>query len=146
MNTQKTFLAKPGEIKKNWYVVDAEGKTLGRLASSVARMIMGKHKPTYTAHVDTGDYVIVMNADKIRVTGKRLTEKFYYSHSLHPGGFRQVPLNEQLAKDPERVIRQAVWGMIPKNRLARQQIKKLKVYRAGEAHPHAAQKPEALEL
>jgi len=88
MNTQKTFLAKPGEIKKNWYVVDAEGKTLGRLATSVARMIMGKHKPTYTAHVDTGDYVIVMNADKIRVTGKRLTEKFYYSHSLHPGGFR----------------------------------------------------------
>lgn len=145
MNTQKTYLAKPGEVKKNWYVVDAEGKTLGRLASSVAKLIMGKHKPVYTAHVDTGDHVIVINAGKIRVTGNRMSEKMYYSHSLHPGGFRQVPLNEQLAKNPERVIRQAVWGMIPKNRLARQQIKKLKVY--GEAeHPHAAQKPTVMEL
>ena len=141
-----TYIPKAKELSRRWFVIDARGKVLGKLAARAATILRGKHKPTYTAHVDTGDFVIVMNADKIRVTGKRLTEKFYYSHSLHPGGFRQVPLNEQLAKDPERVIRQAVWGMIPKNRLARQQIKMLKVYRAGEQHPHAAQKPEAIEL
>lgn len=145
MNAQKTYSAKPKEVPQNWYVINAEGQTLGRLASRISRMIMGKHKPTYTAHVDTGDFVVVINAGKIRVTGNRMTEKMYFSHSLHPGGDRQVALRDQLVKNPERVIRQAVWGMMNKNRLGRKQIKKLKVY-GGSEHPHDAQKPKAMAL
>ena len=145
MNAQKTYSAKPNEVSRDWYVIDADGQTLGRLASKISRMIMGKHKPTYTAHVDTGDFVVVINAKKIRVTGNRMTEKVYFSHSLYPGGDRRVLLRDQLEKNPERVIRDAVWGMMNKHKLGKKQIKKLKVY--GEAeHPHEAQKPKAMAL
>jgi large subunit ribosomal protein L13 len=147
MKTIKTYSAKPEEARANqqWYVVDAEGKTLGRLASQVARIIVGKHKPMYTPHVDCGDYVIVVNAQKIRVTGNKMTEKMYAHHSLYSGGFKEASLRDVLERKPERAIKEAVWGMIPHGRLGRQMIKKLKVY-GGAEHEHAAQKPQALEL
>jgi large subunit ribosomal protein L13 len=140
-------MAKPEEARasQRWYVVDAEGVTLGRLASQVARIIEGKHKPIYSPHVDCGDYVIVVNAQKIRVTGDKMTEKKYQRHSLYPGGFKEESLRDLLARRPERVIRDAVWGMIPHGRLGRRMIKKLKVY-GGPEHEHSAQKPQPLEI
>jgi large subunit ribosomal protein L13 len=140
----KTYTAKPGEIERSWYVVDAESKTLGRLATQIADVLRGKGKPAYTAHVDTGDFVIVVNAEKIHVTGQKLDQKMYYRHSGYPGGLRTRTLREQLERRPEEVIRKAVRGMLPKNRLAAAQLKKLKVY-AGPDHPHAAQNPESLQ-
>jgi large subunit ribosomal protein L13 len=142
---RKTLSAKPNEIERTWYVVDAEGKTLGRLSTEIARILRGKHKPIYTPHVDTGDYVIVINADKVRVTGKRLDQKMYYRHSGYMGGLKTVPLRRMLETHPERVIEHAVKGMLPKNRLGRQMYKKLKVYAAPD-HPHQAQKPQPQEL
>ena len=140
----KTYTAKPGEIERSWYVVDAESKTLGRLATQIADVLRGKGKPAYTAHVDTGDFVIVVNAEKIHVTGQKLDQKVYYRHSGYPGGLRSRTLREQLERRPEEVIRRAVRGMLPKNRLAAAQLRKLKVY-AGPDHPHAAQNPEPLQ-
>jgi len=142
---RKTISAKPNEVERTWYVVDAEGKTLGRLSTEIARILRGKHKPSYTPHVDTGDYVIVINADKVRVTGKRLDQKMYYRHSGYMGGLKTVPLRRMLETHPERVIEHAVKGMLPKNRLGRQMYKKLKVY-ASPDHPHQAQQPQPLEL
>ena len=141
----KTYSAKPGEITREWYLVDAEGKTLGRLATQIADTLRGKRKPQYTPHVDTGDFVIVVNAEKIQVTGNKLDQKRYYRHSGYPGGLRSRTLREQLDRRPTEVLRVAVKGMLPKNRLARQQITKLKIY-AGPEHPHEAQNPKPLEL
>jgi large subunit ribosomal protein L13 len=141
----KTFSAKPHEIERKWFVVDAQGQTLGRLATQVATVLRGKHKPIYTPHVDCGDYVIVVNADKIHVTGQKLDDKIYYRHSNYPGGLKQVTLRRQLQTHPERVIEAAVRGMLPKNRLGRKMFKKLKVY-AGPDHPHQAQQPESFDL
>ena len=139
----KTYTAKPGEIERRWYVVDAEGQTLGRLATRIADTLRGKRKPTYTPHVDTGDFVVVVNAEKIRVTGNKLDQKRYYRHSGYPGGLRSRTLREQLDRQPAEVIRKAVKGMLPRNRLANRQITKLKVY-AGPNHPHEAQNPKPL--
>lgn len=141
----KTFSAKPTEVKREWFIVDAEGKTLGRLATEVARVLTGKHKPIYTPHVDTGDFVIVVNANKVSVTGNKLDEKFYVRHSGYPGGFKKITLRDQLEKHPERVIEHAVWGMLPHNRLGRRMLKKLKVY-GRPNHPHQANRPKALEV
>jgi len=141
----RTFTAKTAEIQHDWYVVDAEGQTLGRLAARIAPILKGKHKPIYTPHLDCGDFVIVVNAEKVRVTGRKLDQKFYYRHSGYPGGLKKISLRDQLAKHPERVLQAAVRGMLPKNRLGRQMIKKLKVYAGGE-HPHQAQQPKPLEL
>lgn len=132
-------------VERRWYVVDAEGKNLGRLSSIIAEALMGKRNPLYTRHVDTGDFVVVVNAEKIAVTGKKLREKIYYRHSGYPGGLSQRTLAEQLAHRPEEVIRKAVRGMLPKNRLGRQQLTKLKIY-AGPEHPHQAQDPQPLRL
>jgi large subunit ribosomal protein L13 len=142
---QKTWNAKPGEIERQWYVVDAEGKTLGRLATRIAETLRGKGKAQYTPHVDTGDFVVVVNAEKVAVTGKKLDEKVYYRHSGYPGGLKQRTLRAQLERRPTEVLRKAVKGMLPRNRLARQQITKLKIY-AGPAHPHEAQAPKPLPL
>ena len=139
----QTYMANPDKIERKWYVVDAEGCTLGRLASGVASVLRGKNKPQFTPHVDTGDYVIIVNADKIKVTGKKLEQKIYYNHSDYVGGMRETTLKEMLAKKPERVIELAVKGMLPKGPLGRTMIKKLHVY-AGPEHNHAAQKPEVL--
>jgi large subunit ribosomal protein L13 len=136
----KTYNAKPGEIARDWYVVDAEGKTLGRLATVIADRLRGKGKAQYTPHVDTGDFVVVVNAEKIAVTGRKLDQKKYYRHSGYPGGLRERTLREQLDRRPTEVIRKAVKGMLPKNKLASQQITKLKIY-AGPEHPHEAQAP-----
>ncbi|MGB9300769.1 MAG: 50S ribosomal protein L13 [Anaerolineae bacterium] len=141
----KTHSTKPSEIERQWYVVDAEGRTLGRLASEIAKILKGKHKPIYAPHLDTGDYVIVINAEKVHVTGHKMDQKMYYRHSGYPGGLKGLTLREQLNRHPTRVIRSAVRGMLPHNRLGRAMLGKLKVY-AGDAHPHAAQKPGALEL
>jgi large subunit ribosomal protein L13 len=141
----KTFNTKPADIEREWYVVDAQGKTLGRLATGIARVLKGKHKTIYTPHLDTGDYVIVVNAGKIRVTGKKLDEKFYVHHSGYPGGLKKVFLRDQLEKHPDRVIKAAVWGMLPKGRLGRQIFKKLKVYARAD-HPHLAQRAKVLEV
>src|ERR671929_752845 len=141
----KTWNAKPGEIERRWYVVDAEGKTLGRLATRVADTLRGKQKPQYTPHVDTGDFVVVVNAEKIQVTGNKLDQKMYYRHSGYPGGLKQRSLREQLERRPTEVLRTAVKGMLPRNRLSRAQITKLKIY-AGPDHPHEAQAPEPLDL
>jgi large subunit ribosomal protein L13 len=141
----KTYVAKPTDRQRDWYVIDAEGKTLGRLATQIADMLRGKRKPEYTPHCDTGDFVVVVNAEKIVVTGKKLTDKIYYRHSGYPGGLRSRTLNEMLERRPDDVIRKAVSGMLPRNRLARQQIRKLKVY-AGPEHPHAAQQPKTIEI
>jgi large subunit ribosomal protein L13 len=140
----KTYTAKPREIEQAWRLVDADGQILGRLATEIADTLRGKNKPAYTPHVDTGDFVIVVNADKVRVTGKKLEQKIYYRHSGYPGGLRERTLAEQLARRPEDVIRRAVKGMLPKNKLAAAQLRKLKVY-AGPEHPHAAQNPAPLK-
>ena len=142
---QKTWNAKPGEVQQRWYVVDADGRTLGRLATQIADVLRGKTKPEYTPHVDTGDFVVVINAEKIAVTGDKLHEKLYYRHSGYPGGLKKRTLGEMLARRPEEVIRLAVRGMLPRNRLARKQLTKLKVY-AGPQHPHEAQRPEPLPV
>ena len=144
VSMQKTWTAKPGEITRRWYVVDAEGQTLGRLATRIADTLRGKNKPEYTPHVDTGDFVVVVNAEKIHVTGSKLDQKMYHRHSGYPGGLRSRTLREQLERRPTEVIRKAVKGMLPRNKLASAQINKLKVY-AGPEHPHAAQNPEPLE-
>ncbi len=145
MAATKTYIPKATEIERRWYVVDAEGQTLGRLATQIATIIRGKHKPSYTPHLDVGDYVIVVNAEKVHVTGNKEEQKFYYRHSGYPGGFRSTSLRDQLAKHPERVIETAVKGMIPHTNLGRDQLKKLKVF-AGPNHPHAAQQPKPLEI
>ena len=139
----KTFMASPATIERKWYVVDAEGKTLGRLASEVAKVLRGKNKAIFTPHIDTGDYVIVVNAEKIKVTGKKLEQKIYYHHSDYVGGMKETTLKEMLAKKPENVITLAVKGMLPKGPLGRSMLKKLHVY-AGPEHKHEAQKPEVL--
>jgi large subunit ribosomal protein L13 len=142
--TVKTYNAKPGEIARDWYVVDAEGQTLGRLATRIADVLRGKGKPQYTPHVDTGDFVVVVNAEKIAVTGTKLDDKLYYRHSGYPGGLKSRSLREQLQRQPAEVLRKAVKGMLPKNKLARQQLGKLKIY-AGPEHPHEAQAPKPFE-
>jgi large subunit ribosomal protein L13 len=142
---QKTYYPKPDEIKREWVLVDADGQTLGRLASRISHLLLGKDKPQFTPGVDLGDFVIVVNAKKIKVTGKRLDQKLYYRHSGYPGGIKKISMRDQLAKFPERVIHSAVWGMIPHNRYGRKLMRKLKVY-AGPDHPHAAQKPVLIEL
>ena len=141
----KSFMASPSTIERKWYVVDATGHTLGRLASEIASILRGKNKPTYTPHIDTGDYVIVVNADKIQVTGKKLDQKVYYNHSDYVGGMKETTLREKMAKKPEDVIYLAVKGMLPKGPLGREMITKLHVY-AGADHKHQAQKPEVLEI
>ena len=139
----KTFMANPAKIDRKWYVVDAEGQTLGRLASEVAKVLRGKNKPEFTPHIDTGDYVIVINAEKIAVTGKKMDQKVYHHHSAYVGGMKEVTLKEKMAKKPEQVIELAVKGMLPKGHLGRQMYTKLHVY-AGSEHKHQAQKPEVL--
>ena len=141
----KTFVAKPATRQRDWVLVDASGKTLGRLATQVADMLRGKRKPEYTPHVDTGDFVVVVNAEKVHVTGDKRQQKMYRHHSGYPGGLRTRSLNDMLERRPEEVIRIAVKGMLPRNRLARQQLRKLKVY-AGPDHPHEAQKPKPVEM
>ena len=139
----KSYMAATADVERKWYVVDAAGQTLGRLSSEIAKVLRGKNKPIFTPHIDTGDYVIVVNAEKIKATGKKLDQKIYYSHSDYPGGMREVTLREMIAKKPADVITLAVKGMLPKGPLGRQMITKLHVY-AGPEHPHAAQKPETL--
>jgi large subunit ribosomal protein L13 len=141
----KTYVATPADRQRDWYVVDAEGQTLGRLATRIADSLRGKRKPEYTPHVDTGDFVVVVNAEKIRVTGNKLEQKRYWRHSGYPGGIKSRTLAEMLDRRPEEVIRKAVKGMLPRNRLARKQLTKLKVY-AGPEHPHAAQQPQQMEI
>ena len=141
----KTFSAKPLEVERKWYVVDADGQTLGRLAVAVANILRGKNKPQYTPHVDTGDFVVVINAAKIKVSGKKETDKLYRSHSGYPGGFKEISFKALMEKDPTRAIEKAVKGMLPHNTLGDQQFTKLKVY-AGDKHPHEAQKPEKYEI
>ena len=141
----KTYSAKPGEITRDWYLVDAEGQTLGRLATQIAERLRGKGKPQFTHHVDTGDFVVVVNAEKIAVTGKKLDEKMYYRHSGYPGGLKERSLRDQLERQPTEVLRKAVKGMLPKNRLAAQQLTKLKIYITPDP-PHAAQKPQPLPM
>ena len=141
----KSFMASPATIERKWYVIDAEGQTLGRLSSEIAKILRGKNKPTFTPFIDTGDNVIVVNAEKIKVTGKKMDQKIYYNHSDYPGGMRETTLKEMLEKKPTDVIELAVKGMLPKGPLGRTMITKLHVY-AGAEHPHAAQKPEALEI
>lgn len=141
----KTFTPKPQDITREWWIVDAEGQTLGRLASKIAAILRGKHKPIFAPNLDTGDFVIVINCEKIVVTGNRLDDKFYYRHSLYPGGLSSISLRDQLKKHPERVIEAAVRGMLPKNSLGRDMYRKMKVY-AGPAHPHEAQQPKVLEI
>jgi len=140
-----TVSAREEDVQKDWYVVDAQGQTLGRLATQVATVLRGKHKPLYTPHIDCGDYVIVVNAEKVHVTGQKMTQKKYYRHSGYPGGLKEVTLRDQLQKFPNRVIEAAVRGMLPKNRLGRRMFKKLKVY-PGSAHPHEAQQPKVLDV
>jgi len=138
-------MAKEFETEKKWFVVDAEGKVLGRLATEIARRLRGKHKPVYTPHADTGDFIIVVNAEKVRLTGGKLDKKFYYRYSGYPGGMKQISARRQMEKKPEEILRHAVKGMLPKNSLGKRQFKKLKVY-TGPDHPHQAQQPESLEL
>lgn len=140
-----TYMAKPNQVERKWYIIDAEGKTLGRLASEAASILRGKHKPQFTPHVDTGDFVIIINAEKIQVTGNKLRDKIYYRHSGYPGGLKKTSLGELLEKRPERALQHAIYGMLPKNRLGRKLQTKLKIY-AGPEHPHEAQKPEVWEL
>jgi large subunit ribosomal protein L13 len=142
---EKTYIPKENEIEREWFLVDANGQNLGRTASQIATILLGKHKPNFTPGMDTGDFVVVVNCEKLQVTGNKLTEKFYYRYSLYPSGLTETSLRDQLQKHPERVITSAVWGMIPHNKFGRQIIKKLKVY-AGPEHPHAAQQPKPWEL
>ncbi|MGC9028255.1 MAG: 50S ribosomal protein L13 [Desulfomonilaceae bacterium] len=141
----KTWTPKKGQVERKWFVIDAKGKVLGRVAAETARILRGKHKPQFAPHMDTGDFVIIVNASKIRLTGKKLQQKTYYHHSQYPGGLKSVKADALLKNHPERVVEHAVRGMLPKNRLGRAQYTKLKVY-ADDAHPHAAQKPEAYHL
>ena len=141
----KTYTAKPQDIRRQWHVIDADGKTLGRLATEIARRLRGKHKPEYTPHMDTGDYIVVVNAEKIHVTGNKLADKMYYRHTGYIGNLKSTNLEKLLTSHPERVIQQAVKGMMPKGPLGRSMLAKLKIYAGGE-HPHAAQQPQALEL
>lgn len=141
----RTFTGKTAEIEREWFVVDAENQTLGRLASRIAPILRGKHKPTFTPHLDCGDFVVIVNADKVRVTGRKLDQKLYYRHSGYPGGLKSTSLRDQLENHPERVLQSAIKGMLPKNKLGRRMIRKLKVY-AGDSHPHQAQQPKPLDL
>lgn len=141
----RTYMAKPEEVQRKWYLIDAEDKTLGRLATEVARLLRGKHKPIYTPHLDTGDYVIVINAEKVKVTGNKYEDKLYYRHSGYPGGIKSTNFATLNRTWPERTIEKAVWGMIPHNRLGRSVYRKLRVYR-GSNHPHTAQNPEVWEI
>jgi large subunit ribosomal protein L13 len=141
----KTFSAKPHEVKRDWYVVDAKNKTLGRLATEIARRLRGKHKAEYTPHVDTGDYIVVTNASSVSVTGRKASDKMYYSHSGFPGGIKAISFEKLLEKNPVSIIEKAVKGMLPKNPLGREMYRKLKVY-AGSEHPHEAQQPKQLEI
>ena len=143
--TTKTFTPRAGDIERQWFVVDAEGKTLGRLASQIAHVLRGKHKPTYSPHMDLGDHIVVINAEKIRVTGRKADQKVYYRHTGYPGGLRTTTYEDMLGKHPERILRIAVKGMLPNNILGRQMFKKLRVY-AGPEHEHAAQQPQALSV
>lgn len=143
--TQETFSPTPSDIQRKWFVVDADGKTLGRLASEIARILRGKHKPTFSPHMDMGDHVVVVNAEKIQVTGRKAEQKIYYRHTGYAGGIRATPYARMLEKHPERILKKAIWGMLPHNVLGRQVFKKLRVY-AGPKHRHDAQKPQALEL
>jgi large subunit ribosomal protein L13 len=141
----KSYMARPLEVERRWYVVDAEGQTLGRLATEIARVLRGKNKPQYTPHVDTGDFVVVVNAEKVVVTGKKAEQKVYRWHSGYPGGLKETSYEQMMERRPTEILRRAVKGMMPKNRLARQQLRKLKIY-AGPEHPHAAQNPQRLEV
>ena len=141
----KTFSAKPSEVRRDWYVIDATDKTLGRMASEIARRLRGKHKAEYTPHVDTGDYIVVVNAEKVAVTGNKVSDKMYYRHSGYPGGIKSMSFEKMVERAPERLIELAVKGMLPKNPLGRAMLRKLKVY-AGPDHNHSAQQPKALEL
>lgn len=141
----KTFIAKPDEVNRKWLVVDAEGKVLGRLATEVATILRGKHKPIYAPHMDVGDHVIIINAGKVRLTGRKAQTKRYYRHTGYPGGLRSESFSELLSKHPERILEKAIWGMLPHNRLGRKMYKKLKIY-SGTEHPHEAQKPEKYEI
>lgn len=141
----KTYSAKPAEVQHDWFVVDADGKTLGRIATEIAHRLRGKHKPEYTPHVDTGDYVVVINAEKVKVTGNKASDKIYHSHTGYPGGLKSISFEKLIDKAPERTIQSAVKGMLPKNPLGRAMFSKLKVY-AGAEHPHTAQQPQVLEI
>jgi large subunit ribosomal protein L13 len=141
----KSYMARPLEVERKWYVVDAEGKHLGRLATEIVRVLRGKNKPQYTPHVDVGDFVVVVNADRVAVTGRKAEQRVYRRHSGYPGGMRETSYEQMLARKPTEVLRKAVYGMMPKTRLARKQFKKLKIY-AGPEHPHAAQDPQTLEV
>jgi len=141
----KTFSARPQDIRRQWHLVDADGKTLGRLASEIARRLRGKHKPEFTPHMDTGDYIVVINAEKIHATGRKMSDKMYHHHTGYIGNLKSISLEKLLARKPERVIRLAVKGMMPKGPLGREMLRKLKIY-AGSDHPHAAQQPQALDI
>jgi large subunit ribosomal protein L13 len=141
----KSYMARPLEVERKWYVVDAEGKHLGRLATEIVRVLRGKNKPQYTPHVDVGDFVVVVNADKVAVTGRKAEQRVYRRHSGYPGGMKETSYEQMLARKPTEVLRKAVYGMMPKSRLARKQFKKLKIY-AGPEHPHSAQDPQTLEV
>ena len=141
---QKTYYPKAGEVSQEWYLVDANDQNLGRLATRIASLLLGKHKPEFTPGVEVGDFVVVVNCERVRVTGNKLEDKFYAHHSGYPGGFKSITLRDQLIKHPDRVIRQAVWGMLPHNKYGRELLKNLKVY-AGPDHPHAAQQPKMIE-
>jgi len=141
----KTYSARPKDIRRQWHLVDADGKTLGRLASEIARRLRGKHKPEYTPHMDTGDYIVVINAEKIHATGRKMSDKMYHHHTGYIGNLKSISLEKLLARKPERVIQLAVKGMMPKGPLGREMLRKLKIY-SGSEHPHAAQQPQALDL
>lgn len=141
----KSYMARPQEVERKWHVIDAEDKTLGRLASEVARILRGKNKPQYTPHVDTGDFVVVINADRVKVSGRKAEQKLYRRHTGYPGGLRETSYEQMMDRKPTEILRKAVWGMIPKTRLGRRQFKKLKIY-AGPEHPHEAQRPEPYEV
>ena len=145
MNMQKTFAPKPADVDRKWYVVDATNLPLGRLASEIAQLLRGKHKPTYAPHADMGDYIVVVNCEKVAITSNKSRDKIYYRHSGYPGGLTEESFDRLMERRPEQIIERAVRGMLPKNRLGRQMIKKLKVYAGGD-HPHASQEPEALEM
>ena len=144
-HNRKTYSAKKGEIERAWHVVDVDGKTLGRAATQIAQLLRGKHKPTFTPHVDMGDFVIVINAHKVRLTGRKMTDKLYYDHTLFPGGLKTKTAEQMLAKHPEELVKRAVWGMLPKGPLGRKLYRKLKVYAAAE-HPHEAQQPQVFQV
>jgi large subunit ribosomal protein L13 len=143
--TMKSYMARPQEVERKWYVIDAEGRTLGRLATEIAKILRGKNKPQYTPHVDVGDFVVVINAERVVVTGKKAEQKVYRRHSGYPGGMKETSYERMMERKPTAILRKAVYGMMPKTRLARQQFRKLKIY-AGPEHPHAAQNPQRLEV